>query len=553
MTDLWHSLLKTEYSHLKIIAGKWGFDFTARDAREGIDQVVDAFLTGAFLNDISHTLTQEEQEVLIWLDDQGGKSPWDQVTRKFGQVREMGAGKLERERPDLDPVSPLENLWYRALIARGFFETETGPQEFAFLPDDLREMIMPLLNPERSSPSTEEFLCRVAAPRERAEILPGPWFILDQICTLLAGIRMDLDPALHMPDLSRPESGFYHELARAAGLLDDSGNPSAERIREFLELEDPAALKTLWDSWHTGEMLPELYLVPGLEVEGEPALDGSRVRKRLLAYLAGLPEGEWWSIESFLSQVKERHPDFMRTGGEYESWFIKRKSSEVYLTGFENWDEVEGNLLRFMISGPLRWLGLTNLAAAGEDSPPLAFQMTPLFHLLSAGKLPTLAQRDPDQVQLRSQGEIRMTTGVPRKTRYQIARFCDWHPIKAEAYQYRISPGSLTRAEGQGLRVPHLLSLLNNHAEAIPPNLLAALERWEKSGPQALIEPRTVLRLGSPAILKALKKSRASRYILEQLGPTVVLIRPESEEKVIQALMELGFFVQGGDQSGSQT
>ena len=101
--------------------------------------------------------------------------------------------------------------------------------------------------------------------------------------------------------------------------------------------------------------------------------------------------------------------------------------------------------------------------------------------------------------------------------------------------------------------MPHLLSLLKNHTEDIPPNLLAALERWEKSGSQAEIEPRTVLRLGSPAILKALKKTRASRYILEQLGPTAVIINPGSEEKVAQALMELGFFVQIGDQDASQT
>jgi hypothetical protein len=146
-----------------------------------------------------------------------------------------------------------------------------------------------------------------------------------------------------------------------------------------------------------------------------------------------------------------------------------------------------------------------------------------------------------------------MTPDVPRKTRYQIARFCDWYPVKAEAYQYRISPSSLNRAEGQGLMVPHLLSLLKNHTDAIPPNLLAALERFEKSGTQAFIEPRTILRLGSPAILKALKKSRANRYILEQLGPTVVIIRPGSEEKVGQVLMELGFFTQVEDQVGTQT
>ena len=553
MTDLWHSLLKTEYSHLKIIAEKWGVDFHARDAREGIDQVVDAFLTGKFLADISQSLNKQEKDLLIWLDSLGGKSPWDHTTRKFGQVREVGAGKLDRERPDLDPISPLESLWYRALIARGFFESDIGLQEFAFIPEDMREMIMPVLNPDRLSSASGEFICRVAAPLERAVTLPQPWFILDQLCTMLAGLRMNLDPTPHMPDLTEPETGFYRGLAAALHLMDGKSIPSPGNIRDFLDLAPPQALRALWDSWLTKEMLPELLLVPGIEVDGDPPLDALRIRKRLLSNLAALPAGEWWSLESFLSQFKENDPDFMRTGGDYDSWFIKKESSQDYLTGFEHWDEIEGRLLRFLIGGPLYWLGLVDLAAPQEGSIPLAFHLTSQFEVCRAGKLPTLPLENPDLVQIRSQGEIRMETSVPRKTRYQIARFCDWHPIKAEAYQYRISPNSLQRAEGQGLRVHHLLSLLKNHTASIPPNLLAALERWEKNGPQASIEPRTVLRLGSPAILKALKKSRASRYILEQLGPTVVLVHPESEDKIIQALMELGFFVQSGDQSGSQT
>lgn len=552
MTDLWHSLLKSEYSYLKIIAEKWGFPFTAADAREGIDQVSEALLAEDNLAEIAEILTPQEQEVLVWLDDQSGKVPWDHITRRFGEVRDMGAGRMERERPDQAPVSPLESLWYRALIARGFFETETGSQEFVYLPSDLREMIMPILNPNRVSSPKVDFICRKAAPRERAEILPRPWFILDQLCTYLAAIRTGLDPSSHMLDLSEPEEGFYRGLVSSASLLEGPGGISPEHTRDFLELKDSDALKKLWESWLGEEMTAEIYLLPTIHLEGDPPLEALRVRKQLLSYLSVLPAEEWWSIESFLSQVKERYPDILRAGGEYESWFIRCKSSEEYLTGFEHWDEIEGALLRFFITGPMRWFGLIDLGAPDEESSPLAFRLTPLFADFSAGQLPSIPDRDPDLVQLRSQGEIRITVEVPRKARYQISRFCDWAPIKAEAYQYHLSPESLTRAEEQGLRVPHLLSLLKNYAEAIPPNLLAALERWEKSGPQASIEPRTVLRLGSPAILKALKRSRANRYILEQLGPTAVIIHPESEAKVSQALMELGFFVKI-DQSASQT
>lgn len=553
MTDLWHSLLKSEYSYLRIIAEKWGFPFTAPDVREGIDQVSDALLGGDVLAGVAELLDPDEKDALIWLDSQGGRASWDHFARKFGPLREMGAGRLDRERPDQSPVSPLEKLWYRALFARGFFETQTGPQEFAYLPEDLREIIMPILNPNRISGPEADFICRVAAPREKAEILPPPGFILDQLCTLLAAIRIGLDPSSHLPDLSQPEEDFFRALASAAGLLAASDHTSPEKIRDFLDLEDPVALQTLWEVW-LGEGMPaELTMLPEILVEGDPPLNAARVRKRVLSFLGALPAEEWWSIESFLSQVKERHPDFLRVGGEYDSWFIKKSKSEEFLSGFEYWDVIEGALLRFFLTGPLYWLGLIELARPDDMDLPLAFRMTPLFKDLSAGRTPSLPTRDPDQIQLRSQGEIRMTVNVPRKTRYQIARFADWHPIKADAYQYRLSPGSLKRAEKQGLLTVHLLSLLKKHTEAIPPNLLAALERWENSGPQASIEPRTVLRLGSPAVLKALKKSRASRYILEQLGPTAVIIHPGSEEKITQVLMELGFFVDLKDQSGSQT
>jgi hypothetical protein len=552
MTDLWHSLLKAEYSFLQAIAEKWGFELTAPDVREGIDQVTDALLAETILADIKNILPPQEQEVLVWLDNQGGRIPWDRITRKYGQIREMGAGRLDRERPDRDPISPTESLWYRALLARGFFETDIGPQEFAYIPDDLREAIMPVINPNRVPNPELDFICRKAAPRERAEILPKPWLILDQLCTYLAGLRTGLDPSPHLPNLSGPEEGFYQALAEASGLLDSPQQVSPEAIREFLDLEDPEALKNLWDCWQSDEMTAELYLLPDIELEGEPPLEALRVRKQVLGYLSMLPKDEWWSIESFLTQVKERQPDFLRAGGEYQSWFIRQKSSDKYLTGFEYWDVIEGALLLFFITGPLYWLGLIELGAPEQESSPLAFKLSSLFADFHTGQVPALPTRETESVQLRAQGEIHITKNVPRKARYLIARFCDWYPVKADAYQYRLSPRSLQRAEKQDLRVPHLLALLTKYAEAIPPNLLSALERWEKSGPQASIEPRKVLRLGSPAILKALKKSRANRYILEQLGPTSVIIHPDSEAKVTQALMELGFFVEV-DQSASQT
>lgn len=553
MTDLRQSLIKSEFSYLKAVAEKWELPFNAPDARQGLDLLVDALFASKRLTDLKNILSPEEIKALVWLDDRNGREVWDHFTRQFGEIREVGAGKLDRERPDLDPISPVEELWYRALIARGFFESETGLLEYAYIPDDIREVAMPALNPDRKKSKAESFLCRKAVPLETQERHLSTLAILDHVCTILAGLRMGQDPDTHLPDVTDQEKSFYQKLLILANLLDEKLSTLPDNLRQYYDLPEPDALLKLWKTWLVSETHHDLIMVEGIQVEGVPELDPIPVRERLIAPLKDLDPKVWWSMESFISQIKERSPDFLRSSGEYDAMFIKDTESGEFLTGFSSWESVEGKLIRYMISGPLHWLGLIDLAGAEEGSPAMAFRVGRLFQDFVGGRAPSLTPVKVDPIQIRSKGEIMVTMEVAHKVRYQIARFCEWGPYKADAYYYFITPSSLARAEKQGLKVAHLLSLLKNHTEAIPPNILAALERWYKQGIQASISQKTIMRLGSPAVLKALKKSPAERYILEQLGPTVVIIKEGSEEKIAHALVELGFFVGVDDQTGSQT
>jgi len=208
MPDLRHSFSKMDFNQLKIVAEKWGLPFSAPDAREGVNQLIDHLLDFGALQEILETLTTPEKEALLWLDSVDGKEPWTHFTRRFGEVREMGAGRVDRERPDRDPISPAEGLWYRALVARGFFEADSGPLEFAYIPEDIRGLVMIVLNPGNSSQS-REFVCRKAVPRERKHLIPASDICLDHTCTLLSGWRMNLDPDVHLPGISQHEVDFF--------------------------------------------------------------------------------------------------------------------------------------------------------------------------------------------------------------------------------------------------------------------------------------------------------------------------------------------------------
>jgi hypothetical protein len=130
---------------------------------------------------------------------------------------------------------------------------------------------------------------------------------------------------------------------------------------------------------------------------------------------------------------------------------------------------------------------------------------------------------------------------VPRAVRYQVARFCHWDAATRHEYRYRLTPASLERARDQGLEIRHLKSLLTRHSRNLPPNIAKALDRWAQRGTEARLQPALVLRLGSPELLQALRKSRAARFLGDPLGPTTVIVHPGAGEKVLAALAEMGY------------
>jgi hypothetical protein len=144
-----------------------------------------------------------------------------------------------------------------------------------------------------------------------------------------------------------------------------------------------------------------------------------------------------------------------------------------------------------------------------------------------------------------SNGLVRVPAGVPRAVRYQVARFCEWEPEKADEYRYRVTAASLERARGQGLKAGQLLSLLAKNAPAdLPPAFVKAVKRWELKGVEARLETRVVLRVSRPEVLDELRRSKAGRFLGESLGPAAAAVKPGAGEKVLAALAELGMLAE---------
>lgn len=541
MPELIHTLQGHDLGFLKMVAGLWGLELHARDVHNALPELIQTMLDRPLVEEILTTLPESARRAFEDLQAHQGRLPWSVFSRKYGEIRTFGIARRDRERPDLNPISPAEILWYRALIGKAFLNLPPEPQEFAYIPDDLLRLL-----PQPESPPPPP-LGQAAYPHQYAVEIPVTDRVLDDACTLLAALRIGMDESEIVSHINLPVRDLK-ALLKSAGLIDPNGKPLPEQVRRFLETERPLALVNLAQSWLNSTTYNDLRMLPGLTFEGEWRNDPLQTRTRVINLLQSLPGEAWWDLHSFISAVKQEQPDFQRPAGDYDSWFIRRRSDGQYLRGFECWDEVDGALLNYLITSPLHWLGFVDLASCDEQTPPLSFRFSGWANALLHHQPPVGFAEENGTIRVNSEGIIQIERRAPRHLRYQIARFCRWLPANQNTYRYQITPSSLERARQQGLRSAHLLGLLRKAvSDALPPALLRAIERWEQYGVQVRLQQATLLRVEDPLILTALRKSRLSRHILEEISPRLVLIRSSAKKAFLAELARLGYL--GADET----
>ncbi|MBI3363188.1 MAG: hypothetical protein HY023_18970 [Chloroflexi bacterium] len=558
MLSLRRVFLDYDLGLLRIIAGLWGVELAARDARAAADELAEALLRPDAAREVLDSLPPEARAALENLLAAGGRLPVAQFTRQFGEVRPMGPARRDREQAWLAPASPVEALWYRGLIGRAFAEARPTPQEFFFVPSDLAPL---LPQPTPAPPAVPG----EAVPAPESPLIAGS-AIVDDTCTALAYLQNE-KASLPLQDKHRAALGgvllqpaslefILHLIAHLGLAVGTPFKPQAAQARPFLEAPRAQQHQRLAETWQTDPTWNDLTHVEGLIAEAiTPPNDPLAARQAILSLLAQIPIGEWWSLESFALAMKDRAPDFQRPAGDYDSWYIRDTATGEYLRGFENWDRVDGALIRHIICGPMHWLGLVSIGTASTDHGRGAeerggggesFQLTRAARaLLHGARWP--ADSPPGKIIIRADGALAIPRGVNSYDRFTAARFTDWESPEADraevtTYHYRISACSLARARDQSVAVRHILAFLNKAGEnPVPKSLVAALERWEVAGTEAVFDEMMVLRVKSADIIERLNASPKTRRCLgETLGPLAVEVKRADWEKLREAMVEMG-------------
>jgi hypothetical protein len=538
MPNLKTALKDKDTGFLLITSEFWGLENIAENSETLPANLIKAMTNRNQFIEMTEALPPQVKKAFDSLIKNNGKIPWVEFCRRHGELREMGQAKLEREKAYRTPISTTEWLWYRGLLFKAFFDEGMGLLEYAYLPEEFMAMVIY----KSSDPDLETYGKPKKALKIKQVLLANDQ-IIDHSCTLLAALRMSLKLD-EFCKFNIPVN-LLAELLKAVGVLDILRQPITDQTRTFLENTRTQALMQLFNSWKMSENLNELWLIPELKCEGKWKNKPLASRQVILKILKDIPPGQWLDLQAFITSIHEHLPDFLRPSGDYDSWLIRNRASGEYLRGFANWNKVEGQLIRCYITNWLHWLGLIDLASEEKDEQYTAFRLTELAKYLFNNQPIRGYREETEKITFRSKSILFCPRLSPRAIRYQIARFCEWGEQKEDGYFYSLSPAALKRAEAQELQVSQLVTLLKKSAKLpIPPSILQALQRWDQFHLQVNFENSIILRVTETTILDQLEKSRAKRFILERISPTIILIKPGGENVVQQTITDLGYLCQ---------
>ncbi len=275
-----------------------------------------------------------------------------------------------------------------------------------------------------------------------------------------------------------------------------------------------AWLQAAWSEWELG-----LKRRP-------PALDVRLVRRTMLqAVLPHIPD-QWCAGDDIIAQLRLSWPDVMRPTPADGRW-------KVPVGWPTHWDEEDGLLIKYMLIGPMSWLGLVELAENGH------YLRRTLLGGWHAG-LTTAPTVEPPKAAVL---EPDFCVVVPDKNniyaRFQLHRIADWN----DAATAQLSPARVKNAIARGMSVlEYIVTLATITAQPVPVDIQTLVRRWGAEVEQIILSNVVILHANDAATISDIQHDRRIHLPPhEVIGGTRIALLPSDAIGVARRLRHAGY------------
>ncbi len=544
LRTLYQALLDSETARLRVIARLWHIPITTAERSDIAAELAASMAASQPARQVLESLPPDARAALDDLLRHEGVVAWATFARRWGEIRPVGPGRLEREALWEQPISPAETLWYHGFLYRAMMIDDQGlSREVAYIPADLMLYLPPpppLRLPDPPATTPPPFVHEGDdALADRLAVLWGE--------LLQHGARLHegrLPAALRQHLLQRLGTGenlldLLLILSEERGWLqqDERGllRPSATEAVAWLRSRRGEQWAALFDAWRESRRWNDLAALPTLRLErkGHWPNEPIRTRQALLDLLGRLTGGVWYALDAFIAYVHEHLTDFLRPDGDYESWPLRDARTGAPLSGFDHWMEVEGAFLAHTILTTLHRLGVVDLGSRWEGMPPDRFRLNDAGTALLEGRIPSV--EPPAPLERRADG----TFVVPPGRRYELFQL---HRIAENdggaLYRYRLTPASLGRARQQRISMERIITFLEESCGTpLPATFRVAIERAYYQGSEARLSRTWVLQSRDEALLS---EESVRPLLRERLGRKAARLDGRDVAQLRRHLLALG-------------
>lgn len=320
-------------------------------------------------------------------------------------------------------------------------------------------------------------------------------------------------------------------------------------------------LKALFETWLDATSYVEVLHLDGVRVHRDAtqttftvthlAAWNRAARRAVVDLLQYASEDTRYDLAGFLEFVVRIRPGRLaeeppRASDESGAWGLVASGKKLRPGVQEEWNAGFGQLVAKWITGPLAWFG----AVAVYEDPsgqPVAFQVTPVGLSLLGRETETASGVDPSHPPLTIREDLTIAADLQRldtSTLNVLDQVGVGYDSTPEMLLYRLSPGKIHRILEEESDLARIRTFFEQHTGTpLPKPFIAQLESWQRAyGQMRLYPDLTVVELSDEILLRELKAETGIRqYILHELSPQAILIRPEDVEPLCADLQRKGY------------